>query len=1164
MLKIDRVLCLFLSVLWVASISVSAQTPTFVPQRGHSSGITRVAFNSSGTLLASCGTDGRLILWDVSSGLMLSSFDVKFSSPGRAIGFSSDGQNVFFLGEPYACAFEVSSGVLKWKRALGALFAAASARGNRAAYFPAPDLGKSRTLKIIDSSSGRDLGNVATDCTIPSAIAFSPDGHLLAVGCGDGSNLAGSNVEASPDHRLTLYDAESGSAKLTLATSSAWCSTVAFSEKGDLVAAVSYDKIGRSLNECDNVTLQVWELSAGTERLRVRLSYKLSLAQSLCFDGEGNNLAVGIGGNDVPHQGELLLINGAGVVSRVPSPVGPVFTLAYDKHHGVWAGAGGGAMIQLWDHWTKAAVAAFASHTAAIESANLNGPGDKLILSTDRGETLILDLALGEAIRLPLRKAVISSESQVVAGIGEKFDRAVAYDLGKEKELLQTEPLGVGTLNAVTLDKTGSYLIESLDPLNQNSSTINVWDIFKKQKVLTTVRPASTRLLKVLPSGDVLVVEDANGLALWRLSTHEKLGDVNEPADSALLWVDAFRDYLTRVVSKANGNEMKVNLTAVSVGDKVSITRPGTPPELPVTLPEFVEGVGPGHTLVASSGFAKVFYDWQTRRYTVLDYVLLDSNSNVFKRVYESGRYAMVNVTTNQVYGGSLDQLKLPVIEHCTFTPDGKHYVALTTSGNALIWSLETGHFERLMKGDGTRITAWSFSNDGRLMAAATPLGEALLWNLQSGELVATFLCLSEGDWIARDGDGQHFMGTKTAEVKVAYRIGDLAIPFEQFDLLFNRPDIVLEHIGVASRERIEAAQQAFDARALLMGVVPTQSNEALPQVILPELDLDTASVPVSTESMSMKFTLKAAAPQGASLAQLIVYDNDVPVFGKAGIHLSGNARAIDLDVPLVVGSNIIEFTLMDSQGVESLRRDVRVVRIDPLGRKPKLFVATVGVSKNRDGKLILRYAAKDAVNVASAFKGLVSFDKVQTLTLIDSQVSGNFLNQIRAFLAQAALDDEVVLFISAHGVRDANGKYHVVTFDFDPTERSRLGITADDLEDIFDQVPARKRLVFLDTCFSGPDSGYADQLVDLRRGSGAVVIAAAGPYDPSYEGFEFLKNVDQGIFAYALIHALLDPKITTVSALRDAISDDVADLSHQHEKPVSRNENLRYNFQVK
>ena len=75
---------------------------------------------------------------------------------------------------------------------------------------------------------------------------------------------------------LRIHRGEDGS---VCATSSAWCSTVAFSEKGDLVAAVSYDKIGRSPNQYDNVTLQVWELPTGTERLRVRLSYKLSLAR---------------------------------------------------------------------------------------------------------------------------------------------------------------------------------------------------------------------------------------------------------------------------------------------------------------------------------------------------------------------------------------------------------------------------------------------------------------------------------------------------------------------------------------------------------------------------------------------------------------------------------------------------------------------------------------------------------------------------------------------------------------------------------------------------------------------------------------------------------------------------------------------------------------------
>jgi WD40 repeat protein len=1149
-------------------ISTSAQTPTFVPQSGHSKSVEGLAFNRSGTLLASAGSDGRFVLWDVSSGMMLTSFNVPLSSTRRVIGFTSDDQLAFIFGGMHAYAFEVSSGALKWERTEGALLAAASARANRAAYFPPSDVGKSMTLKIVDTSSGRDIGTVTTVLTNPGAIAFSPDGRLIAVGSGNG----GSSDAAPLEHHLIVYDAETGAVKCTLRTKSARCSAVAFSNSGDLVAGVSYDKVGTAMNEYDNVTLQVWELPAGSERFHVKLPYKLSLAQCVSFDDEGNHLAVGIGGNDVPRQGELVVVNGAGVVSRVPSPIGPIWAVAYDKLHGVWAGSGGAAVIQLWDGQTNAAVARFASNTAAIESAHLNGAGDKLVLSTDRGETLVLDLTLGNTKPLPLRRAVTSGDSMVVAGIEDTFDHTDVYSLQEGKQLLRTDSVA-GDLNTVALDKKGRYLIESLDAPNGNSSRLKVWDTSNKEKVLTIERPARTRRLQVLPSGDVLVVEDADGLALWRLSTREKIAEIKEPADSASLWIDKFTDSLTRVVSRADGNDMKVSLISVTVGDKVSITRPDA-------LPEFVEAVGPGHTLVVTSGFAEAFYDWQSRRCTTLDYVLLDSDSNVFKTVYTAGKYTMVNTATNELYAGSLRQLKLPPIENRTFTPDGKHYVVFTLSGDILMWSVETGRFERLIKGNGASITSWSFSDDGRLFAAATPLGEAPLWNLQSGELAATFVCLGEGDWIARDRDKQHFMGTKTAEIKVAYRIGDQAVPFEQFDLLYNRPDIVLKHIGVASADRIEAARQAFIARAQRMQFVEqTESDGASQQTALPELDLDTASIPVSTESPQISISVKAAATQ-SSLARFNVYDNDVPVFGRTGVTLSGKTAATDVNIPLTVGSNFIELSVTDTDRHESIRRDVRVVRIDPTGKKPTLFIVTVGVSNYRDKNMALRYAAKDATDVAATFSGLSAFAKIEPLVLTDSQVSGNFLDHIREFLSQAAVDDEVVVFFSGHGFKEASGQYHFVPYDFDRADRSR-GITNQDIEDLLDHVAARRKLVFIDTCFAGDDESetageapadltekwraysLCDELVDLRRGSGAAVIAASGAYNPSYDQLKD-KDINQGIFAYALIQALRNLKTATVSELREAVNSEVEKLSDGLQQPVVRNESLRFDFRVK
>jgi WD40 repeat protein len=80
------------AILLAVRFSASAQTPIFIPQSGHSKSVNAIAFNHSGTLLCSAGLDGRLVLWDVSSGMMLSSIDVPLSSGGRAIGFAAADQ----------------------------------------------------------------------------------------------------------------------------------------------------------------------------------------------------------------------------------------------------------------------------------------------------------------------------------------------------------------------------------------------------------------------------------------------------------------------------------------------------------------------------------------------------------------------------------------------------------------------------------------------------------------------------------------------------------------------------------------------------------------------------------------------------------------------------------------------------------------------------------------------------------------------------------------------------------------------------------------------------------------------------------------------------------------------------------------------------------------
>jgi len=1173
--------------------TTSAQTPTIVPQRGHTSSVEAVAFNEAGNLLATAGSD-KVILWDVSSGLMWTSIDVPLAAGTSLVGFASGDQLVFSVNSFGIHAYDTHTRALKWERQDGATSSAASSFANRLVY--AVGSASQGDLKVVDTRDGHDVRLIHTAVTVPT-ISLSADASLLAVGSRHGANALGTNpIKGAPDHRLAIYDVQTGLVKFELSTESSWCSTVAFSPNGDLLAAVTYEKVPPAVNSYGNVVLQVWRLTDRTVHIRVPLPYKYSLGSALSFEKKGDRLALAVAGNDVPRGKSMFVVDSAGQLQPMESPIDSVWHLSYSERDAIWAGGGAAPAIGLWDAHLAVPIGRLASYTAKMDAAILSGSGDQLLLGTDRGQAQAIDLRLGIGKTLPLRDVVAADDGDTIAGFARSLDHAVAYSLRTGTVKLRTDTKAIGeSVITVAIDKSGRYLIEAILRDKRDSSRIEVWDISTHAKLFVVDRQGYTRRLQVLPGGDVLMIEDASGVTLWRLSTRNKLIDIADAAEVAFVSVSATTDSVTRAVARNASKGTKYGLIVLDArGDHVETRRADS-------VPDFLQAVGPGSLILSSQGFPlqRVFYDWQSRRSTPLDYILLDGRGNVFKRGSAVERYTTVDAVTGKPYEGSLDDLRLPTVDHHVFTPDGKKYLAMTSTGDIVIWSTDTGRFEGLLRGNGTKIASWSFSNNGQRLVIATNLGEALLWNLETGTRTATFLSLDEGDWLAIGADGRHFFGTKTAEVKVAYRVGDRAVPFEQFELRYNRPDIVLSDIGVAPPERIAAAKEAYLARLERMHLDPSALDAtAADDTPLPELDVDTKFLSLTTTETNVTLPVKVSGRQGVPV-RLNVYDNDVPAFGSAGVPLNGVTSTV-LQVPLSVGGNFIVLSAIDEAGNESLRQSFRVVRIDSSSRKPKLFVMALGISNYLNKDLNLRYGATDARDVVAAFAALKGFGSVEPLPLTDAEVTGDVIDRMRTFLAKASVDDEVVVFLSGHGVRDPNGNYRFVPYDFDPNDPSKWGITYDELEDVLDGVSARRKLLFLDTCFAGeadttdPISrsgvttrgaaaagseslseewrAYAllDQLVDLRRGSGATVIAASRAYDPSYDRLDFLK-LERGIFATALIEGLTERDADansdgalTVSELRDFVNTRVEKLSHGLEQPVVRRESIRYDFQIK
>ena len=86
------------------------------------------------------------------------------------------------------------------------------------------------------------------------------------------------------------------------------------------------------------------------------------------------------------------------------------------------------------------------------------------------------------------------------------------------------------------------------------------------------------------------------------------------------------------------------------------------------------------------------------------------------------------------------------------------------------------------------------------------------IWNLQSGKEQAALIALGHEDFVAVTAD-QYYRASNTRIKGVSFRVKGQLYPFEQFDLRFNRPDIVLTRLGLAPQELIQSYRLAYEKR---------------------------------------------------------------------------------------------------------------------------------------------------------------------------------------------------------------------------------------------------------------------------------------------------------------------------------------------------------------
>ena len=540
-------------------------------------------------------------------------------------------------------------------------------------------------------------------------------------------------------------------------------------------------------------------------------------------------------------------------------------------------------------------------------------------------------------------------------------------------------------------------------------------------------------------------------------------------------------------------------------------------------------------------------------------------------------------------------------INSLAFSPDGRRLASGGTDATVRIWEVASGAPLSTLTGHTGPMRGIAFSPNGKLLAT-TGDQTTRLWNAETGELLVSLVSTGEADYAALAPDG-HYLASRGAGRDLHFSKGFSIIPFQSVDLVLHRPDLVIARVGLAQQTRVDSLKRAWLKRLQLMGFTEEQVSGDLH---LPELAL-VREPPL--ESAERKLTLSVHAFDSEfKLDRINIAVNDIPAFGAKGLSLREPARKEanrEVELELSEGLNRIDLSVLNERGAESLRRAVVVNYVGPR-RDHALTVVAVGVSNYGRPDFNLTYAAKDARDLATQFEqlGKKGFARVEKVELLDGDATKEKLLALREKLAATQVDDEVVLFVAGHGLLDDNLDYYFGTADIDFDKPALRGLPYDQLEGLLDGIPARRKLLLMDTCFSGEvdksgvevaaNTRTSDGLVktravgtrglkrkntlpldesldavrelfaDLRRSSGAVVISSAGGAEFALESSEW-KN---GVFTYALVSGLrsraadLDKDgVIRVSELREYAAKKVTQLTQGKQKPTARRENLEWDF---
>ncbi|ACU60904.1 WD40 domain-containing protein [Chitinophaga pinensis] len=1145
--------------------SVMAQRPKLVLPIGHAGFINDLSFSKDGKMAVTAGSDRTVKIWDVNTGLILADCqghtetvnEVEFSPDNKWIISASQDQT--------ARIWEVSSGKekLRLRDKYSIEHVSVNYDGSRIITTAVSDY-----IRLCDGKTGDFICNLLDGKNFWN-VEFSPDGKLV--------------VASSFDDSVYIWDASTGVPHTIIKENSLFAH---FSPGSDLIVTGAVDS-----------SVHIWDVRTGNlvktcRGSRARLS-------DATFSSDEKQLAVVTTEGDVQlwdvYTGKLIA-DWPDVGLRPTS----IEFVQHDKQlllstkfeAAILLDARSGKILQSFDadlvrfspDQEKYAVVAQAQATirnvndstsytslrghvswsvyASSDTANKHiavcyGDGSLRVWSLITGmpELLLADTAAG------ITRTVISPDGRTIAG-SSQYGTISAWDLASGK-LLYNKKCAEKRIGSMVFSHDGKQLligsghkaaiVDAKDGAIRRNFDLHRDIIYavafsRNDSLVATASQDSTARIWNARTGEVIREITCSGWALGVDFSHNAR-QLLVVADNEI-WVKSVPGAAT-IMHIALPLSYGLTGAVFSNDDKYIIT-------------------------TAESGFVCIY------------------NVSTGKLLHELHGSTPAAIATETRSDNTMDALAL--------SPDGNKIATGRGDGRVEVWDIHTGKALFPLLGHTDYVHFLSFSADGKYLTSLSKDRRAFIWDIKKRQALYSFFPVDRSGFLIQDPEGFYRCSHDAAKLLHYVIPENTILGFDQLDIRFNRPDILLARTDPSDTALIAAYHQAYLKRIRDLRIDTTQFSDDYSFPAMEITNRDSINFLQNVDTVQLDLS---AEDDDQDLSSVNVWVNEVPIYGANGMAITSAEKSTfdtTLTITLSNGVNVIEAAAMNKGGISSYRYPKVVTYHPPVAPKEKVFFIGIGCRQFRDTANNLQWSVADVQYLADTLRKKLG-DNLVIDTLFDSHVTLERVRQLKETLNRSAVNDKVILVYSGHGLLSGQ-QYFLSTYDVNFDNPASGGLPYEELYGLLDNIPARRKLLLIDACNSGEldttllaqyrekkeslarDSIFSvegvkgpkvrnigprrlgmeklyeltqELFVDVRKSNGANVIAASS-------AFQFAKednSLKHGVFTFSILEAFRNNDTLTLSQLKKIVEKRVPELTKGLQRPTSRNQTINGNWIV-